>query len=166
MAKALTIDEKKERSLAKLAVVEAPPEAAKDGKTRKRKNVFNGTSVRLSVNKAIPGFHLHVITDKDARISEAVEAGYEFVTPDEVGGLSENVVSRNGDLGDRVRFLVNPTEVGEAKYGYLMKQRMEWYDEDQAAVQSKNNSIDSAVRRGKISDFQGSYIPAGGIKMT
>ena len=165
--KALTIEEKKARVLAKqAAAVEVAPVAAKDGKQRKRRNVFNGTQGRLSVNYTLPGYHLHVITDKDGRIMEAVDGGYEFVTPDEVGGVSENVVSRNGDLGDRIRFLVNPRGEGEEKYGYLMKQRMEWYEEDQIALQQKNNAIDAAIRRGKISEFQGSYLPQGGITLT
>lgn len=164
MPRALTIEEKVERA-----------EAAKEARTaepaptggRRRRNVFNGTGSKLQVNKTIPGYHLHVITDTGARIQEAQDNGYEFVTPDEIGGVSENVVSRNGDLGDRVRFLVNPRANGSEQYGYLMKQKLEWYEEDQKALQDKNNLIDAAIKRGAITgDTSNMYVPKDGIKLS
>lgn len=169
MPRALTEFEKIERMNAKVqeradASTEVTP--AKDGATRKRRNGFNGTEVKISVREQIPGYHLHVFTDKGQRVKEAIDTGYEFVTPDEVGGVSENVVSRNGDLGERVRFLVNPKAEGSEQYGYLMKQRQEWYEEDQVALQSLNNAKDSAMRKGKVNgDTPGFYVPQGGISI-
>jgi hypothetical protein len=137
-----------------------------DGATRKRRNVFNGTEAKLSVREQIPGYHLHIFTDTGSRIQEALDNGYEFVKPDEVGGVSENVVSRNGDLGERIRYLVNPRAEGTEQYGYLMKQRLEWYEEDQAALQGRNAQIDAAIKKGKITgDQSGFYVPQGGITM-
>jgi hypothetical protein len=96
-----------------------------------------------------------------------MDSGYEFVRPDEVGGVSENVVSRNGDLGERIRFLVNPRAEGTEQYGYLMKIRQEWYEEDQAELQAKNNRIDASIRKGKITGENPSfYSPRDGIKVT
>ncbi len=136
-------------------------------RTRKKKNVFNGTTAKISINHTIPGFHLHVFTDMGARIQDALDSGYEFVNPDEIGGVSDNVVSRNGDLGARVRFLVNPTADGGEQYGYLMKQRQEWYEEDQAALQQKNNAIDAALKKGKITGGDPNfYVPKNGIQIT
>jgi hypothetical protein len=95
-----------------------------------------------------------------------MDSGYEFVRPDEVGGVSENVVSRNGDLGERIRYLVNPRAQGSEQYGYLMKIRQEWYEEDQAELQAKNNRIDNAIRGGKVSgENPAFYVPNGGIKL-
>lgn len=163
MAKALTLDEKVARATERVQGRNAEP--APEG--RKRRNVFNGTESKLSVTKSIPGYHLHVFTDTGNRVQEALDGGYEFVSPDEVGGVSENVVSRNGDLGDRVRFLVNPRAEGSEQYGFLMKQRQEWYEEDQAALQTKNNAIDAAIRKGNLTgDNPGMYVPKGGIKMS
>ena len=80
--------------------------------------------------------------------------------------MSENVVSRNGDLGERIRYLVNPRAEGTEQYGYLMKIRQEWHEEDQAELQSKNNLIDAAIRKGKITGENSSfYTPSGGIKL-
>lgn len=167
MPRALTYEEKRERNLAANQVKEPVPSTATDGATRKRRNVFNGTEVKLGVREQIPGYHLHVFTDTGGRIQEAVDSGYEFVRPDEVGGVSENVVSRNGDLGERIRYLVNPRAEGSEQYGYLMKQRQEWYEEDQAELQAKNNRIDDAIRGGKVTgENSGFYVPQGGIKLT
>ena len=148
----------------KEAAAEAPTPAS-DGATRKRRNSFNGTEAKISVNQQIPGYHLHVFTDTGARIQEAIDTGYEFVTPEEVGGVSENVVSRNGDLGARIRYLVNPRAEGTEQYGYLMKQRQEWFEEDQAELQAKNNRIDAAIRKGKVTGNSAGFYDAG-IKMT
>ena len=114
----------------------------------------------------IDGYHLHIFTDNGSRIQEALDNGYEFVQPTEIGGVSENVVSRNGDLGDRIRYLVNPRAEGTEQYGYLMKQRQEWYEEDQRALQTKNSQVDAAIKRGKITgDNPSFYVPQGGISM-
>jgi hypothetical protein len=170
MPRALNEFEKRDRILAKQAErnATAAPTAtpAADGATRKRRNTFNGTEAKISVRQQIDGYHLHVFTDSGSRIQEAMDSGYEFVRPEEVGGVSENVVSRNGDLGERIRYLVNPRANGTEQYGYLMKIRQEWYEEDQAELQAKNNRIDSAIRGGKVSgENPAFYVPQGGIKL-
>ncbi|CAB4132848.1 hypothetical protein UFOVP252_11 [uncultured Caudovirales phage] len=169
MPRALNEFEKRDRQLEKIAQREAAttaPSPAADGTTRKRRNVFNGTEAKLGVRTQIDGYHLHIFTDAGARIQEAMDSGYEFVRPDEVGGVSENVVSRNGDLGERIRYLVNPRAEGSEQYGYLMKIRQEWYEEDHAELQAKNNLIDSAIRKGKITgDNPAFYTPRDGIKL-
>jgi hypothetical protein len=168
MPRALNEFEKRDRLIEKAAERNAPtaPTPATDGTTRKRRNVFNGTEAKISVRTQIDGYHLHVFTDTGGRIQEAMDSGYEFVRPDEVGGVSENVVSRNGDLGERIRYLVNPRAEGTEQYGYLMKIRQEWYEEDQAELQAKNNRIDASIRKGKITgDDPSFYTPSGGIKL-
>ena len=169
MPRALNEFEKRDRLVAKIEERKAAAEGiapSSDGATRKRRNVFNGTEAKLGVRQQIEGYHLHIFTDSGSRIQEAMDAGYEFVRPDEIGGVSENVVSRNGDLGDRIRYLVNPRAEGTEQYGYLMKQRLEWYEEDQRALQAKNNQVDAAIKRGKITgDNPSFYVPQGGISM-
>jgi len=47
-----------------------------------------------------------------------------------------------------------------------MKIRQEWYEEDQAELQAKNNRIDAAIRKGKITgDDPSFYTPRDGIKL-
>jgi hypothetical protein len=169
MPRALNEFEKRDRLVAKMEerkAAESAPTSAINGATRKKRNVFNGTEAKISVQQQIEGYHLHVFTDTGGRIQQAMDNGYEFVTPDEVGGVSENVVSRNGDLGERIRFLVNPRAEGTEQYGYLMKIRQEWYEEDQTELQAKNNLIEAAVRKGKITGENPSfYTPRDGIKL-
>ena len=60
----------------------------------------------------------------------------------------------------------SPRAEGTEQYGYLMKIRQEWYEEDQAELQAKNNLIDAAVRKGKITGENPSfYTPRDGIKL-
>jgi hypothetical protein len=169
MPRALNEFEKRDRLIAKMEERKANAEGtsvAKDGATRKRRNVFNGTEAKLGVRQQIEGYHLHIFTDSGSRIQEALDNGYEFVRPEEIGGVSENVVSRNGDLGERIRYLVNPRAEGSEQYGYLMKQRQEWYEEDQRALQARNNQVDNAIKRGKITGENPSfYVPNGGISV-
>ena len=170
MPRADTLEEKKEKALAKLngQVNEQPKVPVEDGAPRRlKKGVFNGTRGKLVVDGEIPGYHLHIINDDRNRLQDATSNGYEFVSPKEIEGVSENVVSRNGELGsDRVRFLVGSQENGQPMYAYLMKLRQEWYDEDQAELQKKNDMIDNAVRKGTITgDNPAFYVPKGGIQV-
>jgi hypothetical protein len=171
MPRALNEFEKRDRLIERAAAKEAETSSTAvteggDRATRKRRNVFNGTEAKISVRTQIDGYHLHVFTDTGGRIQEALDNGYEFVRPNEVGGVSENVVSRNGDLGERIRYLVNPRAEGTEQYGYLMKIRQEWFEEDQAELQAKNNLIDAAIRKGKITGENSSfYTPRDGIKL-
>lgn len=167
MPKALTIEEKRAKALGD--VVSTPsggkPEASKPSR---RRNVFNGTEGKLKVSKQIPGYHLYIFNDEPGRIDSALESGYEFVHPDEIGHVGDNVVSRNTDITDKVRFLVGRSATGGPLYGYLMKIKQEWWDEDQAAIQDRNNKVDAAVKGGKAPGVnpEGFYVPEGGIKLT
>jgi hypothetical protein len=157
MPKALTMEEKKVKSVA----ATTKPE-------RVRRNLFNGTEGKLKIGHAIDGYHLHIFNDSPGRIDTALQSGYEFVTPDEVGGTGTNVVSSNTDVGDKVRFLVGLAEDGGPMYGYLMKIKQEWYDEDQAERIGRTQQIDSALRKGKAPgvNTEGFYVPREGIKMS
>ena len=160
MAKALTIEEKKERALTRTEV-ERPTS------TRKR-NVFNGTQGKLTVNSQIPGYHLHIFNDEPGRIQTAIDGGWEFVKPEEVGGVGERVTSVNTDLGDKVRYLVGVGEKGDGLYAYLMKIREDWWQEDQEEMQKRNDIVDDAIRAGTNTkagtNSEGFYTPREGIK--
>lgn len=160
MAKALTIEEKKERALTRNAEERPTGE--------RKRNVFNGTSSKLTVNRQIPGYHLHIFNDEPGRIQTALDGGWEFVTPDEVGGVGERVTSVNTDLGDKVRYLVGANEKGDGFYAYLMKIKEEWWEEDQEALQARNDLVDDAIRSGTNtkpgSTNDGFYTPREGIK--
>ena len=159
MAQAKTIEQKREEALTR---------TANERPTRERvRNVFNGTQAKLTVNNQIPGYHLHIFNDEPGRIQTAIDGGWEFVTPDEVGGTKDSVTSGNTDLGDKVRFLVGTSEKGDGLYAYLMKIKEEWWQEDQAEIQKRNDRVDDAIRSGvnvaSGTSAEGFYTPKGGI---
>ena len=159
MAQAKTIEQKREEALTR---------TTNERTTRERvRNVFNGTQAKLTVNKQIPGYHLHIFNDEPGRVQTAIDGGWEFVTPDEVGGVKDSVTSGNTDLGDKVRFLVGTSEKGDGLYAYLLKIKQEWYDEDQAEIQKRNDRVDDAIRGGvnvaSGTSAEGFYTPKGGI---
>jgi hypothetical protein len=164
MPEALTLEQKKEKVLQ--AQKDRLAEIANRGSSRR--NLFNGTEGKLKVNQLIEGYHLHILNDTPGRIDTGLQSGYEFVTPEEVNGVTNNVVSRNTDIGDKVRFLVGRTEQGEPLYAYLMKIKQEWYDLDQKELASKNDKIDEAIRKGRghKANTDGFYIPKDGIKIS
>jgi hypothetical protein len=159
MAKALTIEEKKEQALTR---------NANERPTRERvRNVFNGTQAKLTVNNEIPGYKLHIFNDEPGRIQTAIDGGWEFVSPEEVGGVKDSVTSGNTDLGDKVRYLVGASEKGDGLYAYLLKIKQEWWEEDQKELNKRNDRVDDAIRGGvnvkEGTSSEGFYTPRGGI---
>ena len=148
MPRALTIEEKRNRAMAALEEKKVV-RSTSDRPSRKNRDNFNGTGLKLSVGYQIEGYQLHIFNDEPGRIDWALANDYEFVSPEEVGGTTTNVVSRNTDVGDKVRYLVG-TSGSDPQYGYLMKIRQEWYDEDQQRVQDRVDLTDEAIRRGKL----------------
>lgn len=127
-------------------------------RTQAKRRHFGVPVSKLSVNLEIPGYHLRWINDDPGRIHNALDSGYEFVTPAEVGRESRD--------GDRVKELVGTQRnQTEALYAYLMKIKEEFYLEDRGLLESQVDSIDSAIRGGKINSQQndGRYIPKSGI---
>lgn len=160
MAQAKTIEQKREEALTR---------TTNERPTRERvRNVFNGTQAKLTVNNQIPGYKLHIFNDEPGRIQTALDGGWEFVTPDEVGGVKDSVTSGNTDLGEKVRFLVGTSEKGDGLYAYLLKIKQEWWEEDQAEIQKRNDRVDDAIRGGvNVKDgtsSDGFYTPREGIK--
>lgn len=170
MPKALTMEQKVAKVEEKRAEANGTVTRSRPTDGRARRGVFNGTSQKLTVHGDIPGYHLHIFNDVPGRIDEALTAGYEFVSPDEIGGVASGVVSRNTALDDKVRFLVGNDGNGNGLYGYLMKIKQEWFEEDQQMAQSRNDVVDNAIRAGQNvkagSSADGFYVPKEGIKLS
>lgn len=106
---------------------------AKPENTRTRRTPINGTRNRLNVRGQEDGFVYRIVNDIDDRIQNLQEMGYEIVT------------DKNVSVGDKR--IANPTQegspvkvsVGQGVQAYVMRQKKEFYDEDQ---KSKNASID------------------------
>lgn len=159
MPRALTIEEKKAKILNAKAAdkgeIPSVVRVATDRSTRRTRGVFNGTMGKLQVPAEArarleeAGWHLHIFNDTPGRIEEALQAGYEFVTPEEIGSAVTSVVSKNTALDDKVRYLVGTSEKGDGMYAYLMKTQTEYYEEDHGQLQKRNDYIDQQIKSGK-----------------
>jgi len=117
---------------------------------------------KLSVSNEIPGYRLYWFNDYPGRIEAAEAAGYEFVTNQEVK-INDFVTVGNADLGSKVKRLVGKNEDGSPLYAYLMKIRLEWFEEDQRELQAQIDRTDSSIRRGTLSPAEYQYVPSSGI---
>mgnify|MGYP003339546449 CR=1 FL=1 len=166
MPRAQTPLEKKERietaiqekltGVSKGAPKELTIRKATDRPSRATRGIFNGTRGKLSIDPELvkafteAGWHLHIFNDNDGKVQIALEAGYEFVMRDEVGGsLSDRVVPANTDPGEKVRFRVGNKEGGDGMFAYLMKIPTSAWEADQQLLQDRNNRTDAAIRAGE-----------------
>lgn len=112
----------------------------------------------------IPGYYLQWIRGTQARMQQAMNAGFEFVAPEEVQ-LNNRVLgddglrSGNTDLGDRVSVGDAPDEQGNAVRLYLMKQKEEYHADDMAIRQKGNDRVADSLTRAFSSG--GGGLPTG-----
>ena len=105
----------------------------------------------------IPGYHLHWMRGDQARLQQAIQAGYVFVEDDEVSVVNTNVAndvssSGNTDMGSRVS-IISGSDVdhkGNPSRLYLMKLKQEWWDADQKLLEDRNEQIAATLRGGAI----------------
>lgn len=107
---------------------------------RKRVSISNGRR-KLEAPK-IPGYNLYWFLERN--VLAAQEGGYEFVEAKETvlnqhGLANASETSGNTDLGTRVSVSTTGPDGGERLY--LMKIRLEWYNEDRQAIHEKNTTI-------------------------
>ena len=114
--------------------------AEKNVKRVVRKPLFQRGPQSISGDKD-PNFVYRFVNDTGSRIEQMKQAGYEIVEDDNliVGdarvsdpnqqGSSKRVVSKDGTVS------------------YLMRQKKEWYDEDQAAKQAHNDEIEQSMKQ-------------------
>lgn len=114
---------------------------AKPETTRTRRTPINGTRNRLNVRGQEPGYVYRIVNDIDDRIQTLQEMGYEIVT------------DKNVTVGDKR--IANPTQegspvkvsVGQGVQAYVMRQKKEWFDEDQKTKNAKNDELEAQMKR-------------------
>lgn len=131
--------------MAKMAGSNPSNEPGKSPAERRRVPMTEGT-LKLQVPD-LPGYHLQWLRGAD-RVRQAVAAGFEFINDEDVS-LNDAALGGNGlksgntDLGTRVS-IVDGSEKepdGQPMRLILMKQRQEFYDEDQAIHQRRNDAV-------------------------
>jgi len=122
-----------------------------------RKRIPMSVPVQKLETAEIPGYHLHWFRSAPDRIQRALNAGYEFVKPEEIslnnvslGGNS--AVSGNTDLGSQVSVIAGGIEDGTTQPSrlILMKIKLELYEEDEAIKDKRSAGVVNALSKGLV----------------
>lgn len=102
----------------------------------------------LSVNGKEPGYVYRIVNDTGDRIQQLQDAGYELVEANSVrvGDKRINSVKPEGTHAQ--------VSVGGGVKAYVMRQKQEWYDEDQAAKHARANELEDTIKQ-SASGFTG-----------
>ena len=102
--------------------------------TARRRRIPMSVARRKMEVEALPGFHLHWFSE--ANVALAIDAGYEFVSKDEISlnqlgvGANHNM-SGNTDMGSRLSIIGSLTgPSGGPERAYLMRLKEEYRKED------------------------------------
>jgi len=108
---------------------------------RVRRTPINGTRNRLNVRGKEPGYVYRIVNDIDDRIKTFEEMGYEVVTDSSVS-VGEKRVANATKEGSPAK-----VSVGQGIQAYVMRQKQEWYDDDQKKKQEHVNELESSMKR-------------------
>ena len=108
---------------------------------RTRRSPINGVRNKLNVRGQEPGYVYRIVNDIEDRVQSLQEMGYEIVT------------DKGVTVGDKR--IANPTQegspvkvsVGQGVQGYVMRQKQEWFDEDQKAKNARNDELEAQMKR-------------------
>lgn len=94
----------------------------------------------LAVKGKEPGFVYRIANDSGNRIQQLLDMGYEFVDAStvQVGDKRINSISPEGTNAQ--------VSVGGGTKAYVMRQKQEWYDEDQAAKHERVNRSEETLK--------------------
>ncbi len=108
---------------------------------RARRTPINGTRNTLNVRGKEPGFVYRIVNDTDDRVQTFQEMGYELVTDTNVS-VGDKRVAKPTSEGSPVK-----VSVGQGVQAYVMRQKQEWFDEDQKAKQVQVNELETSMKR-------------------
>ena len=99
-----------------------------------------GTRNVLTVAGKDANYEYRVINDSGDRVQEFLDAGYELVEKDSVrvGDKRVNSASAEGS--------VSQISVGQGQKAFVVRIKKEWYEEDQAAKQTKVNALEDSTK--------------------
>ncbi len=109
---------------------------------------ISGRREILSIRGKEPGFEYRIVKDKPGRIDMLKDAGYEIVDHNvQVGEKRAGVAGAEG----------SPVKIGlgGGEQGYLMRQKKEWYDEDQKAKQDAIDAAEAGMKSRELREHYG-----------
>lgn len=99
---------------------------------------------RLDVQNQEPGYRYRIVNDTDDRIPALQEMGYEIVPDAKVGAAGNRRVDSASALGSS-----SSISVGRGVKAVVLRQRTDWYDEDQAVKRQQEEEIEQSMNRQK-----------------
>ena len=93
----------------------------------------------LSVEGKEDGYHYRIVNDIGDRVQQLMDAGYEIVDASsvQVGDKRINSTSPEGTQAQ--------VSVGGGVKAFVMRQKLDWYNEDQAAKQARVNQLEETI---------------------
>lgn len=146
-----TLVEKAAAGVAKMAQ-QNPSVTAADVQPAPRRRIPMTVPTRKLEVPPIPGYYLYWHNGSPSDLQKALDAGFEFVNESEVkpnnralGG--DATKSGSTDLGTRVSIVAGDEtgSDGQPVRLYLMKQKLEYYEEDQAILRQRNAAVAEAL---------------------
>ena len=122
---------------------------SKSQSERVRRSPINGTRNRLNVRGKEPGYVYRIVNDIDDRIKTFQEMGYEIVT-DSAVSVGDKRVDTATQEGSPIK-----VSVGQGIQAFVMRQRNDWYEEDQAKKQAHIDELEQTTKRD--ADKEGFY---------
>jgi len=135
------------------SVAERETETVRSQAERPRRTSFGAPKLSMAVTVEVPGYHLCWMND-DGMVEKALDSGYEFVTKGQTE-IENGVSPSNVDMNDKIKMKVGTFDSGAPLFGYLMKIKNEWFEEDQEAILLENRKIEDAIAGGNINGSLG-----------
>ena len=114
--------------------------------TRAQRTPLANRSV-LGVKGKEPGYVYRIVNDVGNRISSFQEQGYEVVTDNSIT-IGYRRVGKASKDGSPVQ-----VSVGGGVQGFLMRQKQEYYDEDQRYKEQKIAELEQSMRKDSGADY-------------
>lgn len=96
---------------------------------------------RLMIRNKEPGYVYRIVNDVDDRVAIMQELGYELVEAKSVGAVGDKRVDGASVVGSVAHF-----PVGQGMKAVVMRQREDWYKQDQEAKQAEIAALESTMK--------------------
>ena len=115
---------------------------------------MSGQRMRMQVEEEDkdPGFHYKWINDQRGLVQRALKAGYEYVTIEEIPSWGTPDVDSASGTSSYVSM-----PVGDKVVAYLMKQPIEFYEEDRAEMDAITDAREADMKKTLNSGQNGTY---------
>src|SRR5688572_12111443 len=112
---------------------------------RPRRSPLEGRN-RLSIRDRDPDYQYRYVNSNDpndpTRVEDLLERGYEIVPKNKTGEVGDSQVDKPAAFGS-----AGEISVGQGLKAIVMRQRHDWYAEDQAIKQRENDRFESEAEK-------------------